>query len=200
MSRAVLIAALLPICSTIMLGQVESVTLSEPATVKIDDLFKQADLVAVVKVLSGDSEHYAITVYKAEVLNAFKGAANSDRIYFGPFINYGVGSEYLVFLRKSKEEFGVSRNADSPGLTYGTVTASYHVMYDGYSTMPVKYACVFDEKGSKEPCDYGVKINTYQVKLPKRLKTYPIEPTDADMSDARWVRRRDVVSMLETLR
>src|ERR1700684_1886007 len=30
----------------------------EPATTKIEDLFKQADVAVVVKILSGDTEHY----------------------------------------------------------------------------------------------------------------------------------------------
>ena len=41
--------------------------------VKIADLFKEADVVAEVKIMSGDAEHYPMVVYKAQVLKAYKG-------------------------------------------------------------------------------------------------------------------------------
>jgi hypothetical protein len=47
--------------------------------------------------LSGDSEHYSTAIYKAQVLKGFKGVTNDDRLYFGPFIGYGVGFEYLAY-------------------------------------------------------------------------------------------------------
>jgi hypothetical protein len=71
--------------------------------VKIADLFGQANIVALAKVLSGDTEHYPITVYKAEVITAFKGIDQGEKFYFGPFVSYGVGSYYMVFLRRSKD-------------------------------------------------------------------------------------------------
>jgi hypothetical protein len=45
--------------------------------------FKQADIVALVKVISGNTETYDIAVNKAEVLKNFKGAAAGETIYFG---------------------------------------------------------------------------------------------------------------------
>jgi len=38
-------------------AQEQKVTISEPAPVKVEDLMKQADLVAIVHLLSGDTEH-----------------------------------------------------------------------------------------------------------------------------------------------
>ena len=40
----------------------------------ITDLFKQPDVVAIVQVVSGDSENYDTAVYKSKVLAVFKGA------------------------------------------------------------------------------------------------------------------------------
>jgi hypothetical protein len=45
--------------------------------------FKQADIVALVKVISGNTETYNVAVNKAEVLKNFKGAAAGETIYFG---------------------------------------------------------------------------------------------------------------------
>ena len=122
------------------------VVISEPATVGITDLYKQADLVAVVRVISGDSEHYEKTVYKAEVQTAFKGTKNGEVLYFTPFIGYGIGSEYVAFLLRSNDKLVPK---PLPGLSYGSLYTSYQIMYEGFSIMPLDYACVFDGKELK---------------------------------------------------
>jgi len=38
-------------------------------SVKLNDLFKEADLVALIRITSGDSESYPVAVYKAKVLS-----------------------------------------------------------------------------------------------------------------------------------
>lgn len=181
-------------------GQVKQIEISEPATVNLEDLFKQADIVAAVYILSGDSEHYPDAVYKAEVFTPFKGVRKGDRIYFGPFVGYAVGGEYLAFLRRSKDGARPVDGAEKTGLHYGAIDVLYRIMYQGYSVMPVQYVCVFDGKDAQERCDYGVKINTYQVKFPKAVKTYPLEPDDESTSDSNWVKRNVLISVLEALR
>jgi len=52
----------------------KTIEISEPAAVSITDLFKQPDVVAIVQVVSGDSENYDTAVYKSKVLAVFKGA------------------------------------------------------------------------------------------------------------------------------
>jgi hypothetical protein len=60
------------------------VTITEPGVYKLKDLFANADVVAVVKVLSGDTEHYEHAVYKGEVIQSFKSASRGATVYFGP--------------------------------------------------------------------------------------------------------------------
>jgi hypothetical protein len=43
-------------------------------------------------------------VYKTEVPTALKGVRPGQKFHFGPFVSYGVGSEYLIFLQWSKDE------------------------------------------------------------------------------------------------
>ncbi|MGH9710057.1 MAG: hypothetical protein ACRD37_05890, partial [Candidatus Acidiferrales bacterium] len=90
-----LVLAGISVCSSPGAAQQQSVTLSEPATIKIQNLLKQADLVAVVRIRSGDTEQYPTAVYKAEVLKSFKGTEVGAKIFFGPYASYGLGSEYL---------------------------------------------------------------------------------------------------------
>jgi len=173
-----------------------STTISEPATVKVEQLLKQADLVAVVQILSGDTEHYPSAVYKAEVLRSFKGTDNGAIIYFGPFISYRLGGEYVVFLHHSDKRIELKPQQTASGLSYGPISSFYLVMYEGYSALPVEYNCVFDGKEIAQHCDYGVKVNTYQVVLPKGLRTYPSATIGSFSENTRWVRKETFISLL----
>ncbi|MFZ0818816.1 MAG: hypothetical protein WAM91_02020 [Candidatus Acidiferrales bacterium] len=173
---------------------------SEPAPVKLEDLFKQADVVAVLKILSGDTEHYSATVYKTEVVKPFKGVAAGQIVFLGPFVGYRIGWEYVAFLRRTDEKMAPSKEPTSPGTTYGPLPSFYHIMYQGYSIMEGSYECVFDGKEISEKCDYGIKINTYQVILPKKIKTFPAPPEEGESSDSKWVRKKPFLEYLDTLR
>ncbi len=78
---------------------------------------------------------------------------------------------------------------------YGPVERLYRVMYDGYSLMPVKYVCAFEGQEPPERCDYGVEVNTFQVKLPRGMKAYSPEAS----TDKQWVRRERLLAALELL-
>lgn len=179
----------------------EVIHLSEPATVTLQALYAEADLVAFVQIRSGDSEHYRASVYKAEVIHGFKGTREKDLIYFGNFTGYRIGYEYLVFLKKTNTTLGnlklgnqkTTREPFSPQHKY------FQIMYDGYSIMPVEYECIFDG-GLGEDCDYGVRFNIYQVILPEILKTYPKEEDNCSHPYRKWVHRTQVEAFLNELR
>jgi hypothetical protein len=180
-------------------AQEQKTTISEPAPVKAEALMKQADLVASVRILSGDTEHYPQAVYKAEVLEPFKGVKKGAIIYFGPFIGYGLGEELLVFLHHSEDGIEPKPPATSSGLSYGPISSFYLVMYQGYSALRVKYDCVFDGKEIAQRCDYGVRVNTHQLVLPKGVKTYPSSATGSFSEDTKWVRRTALIEYLQQL-
>ena len=52
------------------------VTITEPGVYQLADLFKSADTVALVKIVSGDTETYSRAVYKAEVVKELQGRCN----------------------------------------------------------------------------------------------------------------------------
>lgn len=177
----------------------ETVHIVEPARVNVGDLLRQADLAALVRIVSGDTEQYPSAVYKAEVLRPFKGATVGTTIFFGPYITYALGGEYLVFLRHSEKGIEPKVHLSVPGVSYGPIQSLYVVMYDGYSSMPVEYVCVFDGQEISQQCDYGIKLNTYQVILPKLLKTFPSQFVGASSEHTRWVRNSALISLLERL-
>jgi hypothetical protein len=176
-----------------------TVEISEPATVAITELFKQADVVAVVQILSGDSENYETAVYKAKVLTAFKGTEVGQQLFFGPFIGYEVGGEYVAFLRRAKVGAKVQPR-DGPTMTYGPLEAFHLIMYQGYSIMPLRYECAFDGKDPAQSCDYGVRVNTDQVKLPPAVRTFPRTSKDDFVDANRWVRKDVFLRLLGTLK
>ena len=67
------------------------------APVTIHDLFKEADVVAVVHVSSGDEEVYPIPVYKARVTEALKGVTQGGQILFGGCTEFPSDKTILCF-------------------------------------------------------------------------------------------------------
>jgi hypothetical protein len=174
----------------------QSISATTIRPVKISDLFAEADLVAIVRIVAGDSEHYLKTVYKAEVIAAFKGATSGETIFFGPYVSLGVGSEYLVFMVRTKS---IAPIKNSEGVNYGAIPIYYQIMYEGYSVMPVGYECVFDGKETNERCDYSIQLNPSQIILPGSIRTFPRKPADAITNYKKWIRRNEMIALVEGL-
>ena len=174
--------------------QSKVVTITEPGVYKLANLFKNADVVALVKIISGDAENYDRTVYKGEVLQSFKGTSQGGTVYFGPFVGERLGSEYILFLRKVSKPVSPKT---TPTASYGTIQY-WEIFDEGYSSMETSYECVFDGKEIAQKCDYGVRVCTDYVKLPKSLPAYPPETNDPPFG-CRWVRKALFLSMLDTL-
>jgi hypothetical protein len=170
-------------------------------SVSLENLYKQADFVSFVKILSGDVEHYNGAIYKAEVLKAYKGAKEKEIIYFGEFISYGIGSEYLAFFNKADKTIGqlIDEDVKNSSAPYNAKQSFFRIMYAGYSIMPVGFECLFDVKNKHNKCDYGIQLNVRQVKIPSALNAF-LEETDTVAPDERWVRRTAIENTLEDLK
>lgn len=171
--------------------QSNSVTLTEPGVITIASLFKQADTVALVKIVSGDTENYDVAIYKAVVVSSFKGTATGDTLYFGPYRGDRLGWEYVLFLRKVAKPIAPKTNSST---NYGTVSYS-EVFNEGYSSMMTSYECVFDGKDTAQQCDYGVEVCTDYIVLPESTRTFP-PVTASTPFGCRWVRRPAFISLL----
>jgi len=167
----------------------------EPARINLGELFKIADVVAVVRVVAGDAESYDVAIYKAVVVSSFKGATDGNTIYFGKFIGVRLGWEYVIFLRNAKEP-ATPKEAKNPA--FGTVKY-LAVFNEGYSAMESSYSCVFDGKIPSQSCDYGVRVCTDYIVLPKEVRAFPPEENDPPFG-CRWVRKSEFTSLLGDLR
>jgi hypothetical protein len=171
----------------------DSITITEPGIIPLGQVFKTADVVAVVRVVSGDTENYKTAVYKAVVVASFKGATTGQTLYYGPFIGQRLGWEYIVFLRNKN---AVAVPTTAPTSAYGTVKY-LEVFNQGYTEMETSYECVFDGKDS-EQCDYGVKVCTDYIVLPKNTPVFP-SMDEVVPFGCRWVRRSKFTSLLDEL-
>jgi hypothetical protein len=170
------------------------VTISEPGVYELAGLFKHADIVALVKIVSGDTENYNVSVCKAEVVKSFKGTSTGDTIYFGECIGERLGWEYVVFLQNTPDV--ITPRATS-STSYGKVQYA-KVFNEGYSSMVTSYACIFDGKEIAQKCDYGVRVCTDYIKLPRTMRASPPESNDPPFG-CRWVRKTLFMSQLDTL-
>lgn len=132
-----------------------AVAITEPSTFPLSRLFAYADKVAVVKVVAGTTEAYDVTMYKGEVVKAFKGVSAGQVVYFGPYMRTEIGAEYVLFLKDQVEPMQPKNNASG----YGTVRYS-KVFDEGYSSMLISYECVFDGASPSQQCNYAVRVCT----------------------------------------
>jgi len=66
--------------------------------------------------------------------------------------------------------------------------------------MPLRYECVFDGEEAGESCDYGVRVNADQVKLPRAVKTFPRTSKNDFVDATRWVRKDVFLHLLSNLK
>lgn len=178
---------------TTSVGQT-TITNTEPGIYSVDGLFRSADIVAVVKILSGDTEHYEFAVYKAEVVQGFKGTAQGDTLYFGPYVGLRLGWEYVVFLQTARE---MLQPTAEKTLSYGPVPYQ-KIFNEGYTALLTSYECVFDGEAISQRCDDTVRVCTDYVKLPNTITLAPQPNKDAPFG-CRWTRRKQFIALLEKL-
>ncbi len=194
MTRRVIILSFAVLVSVFACAQTRSVTITEPGVYEIGELFKTADVVALVHILSGDAENYDCAVYKGEVVQSFKGSQRGTIIYFGPFVGHKLGDDYFVFLRNTDQPI-IPKTTANP--SYGTIHYA-RVFNHGYSSMEMSYECVFDGDEVLPKCDYAVRVCTDYIKLPKAMVTYPPEENDPPFG-CRWVRKSGFIALLDSL-
>jgi hypothetical protein len=193
MAASRMVVPLVVLMSALASAQSQVVTINEPGVYKISDLFNGADVVALVEIASGDTENYEHSVYKGEVIQSFKGMPRGAAVYFGPFVGEKLGWEYVLFLHVTKPITPKTTATAS----YGTIPY-FEVFNEGYSSMETSYACVFDGKEIAQKCDYGVRVCTDYIKLPKSMPAFPPEVNDPPFG-CRWVRKAVFISLLGTL-
>jgi hypothetical protein len=112
----------------------------------------------------------------------------------GPYVGERLGREYIVFLRSVRKTL-TRKATSSPG--YGTIHYA-EIFNEGYTSMGTSYECVFDGKDIAEKCDYGVRVCTDYITLPKSTPTFPPE-TEEPPFGCRWLRKAVFISLLDAI-
>ncbi|MGD0940271.1 MAG: hypothetical protein ABR905_11215 [Terracidiphilus sp.] len=167
---------------------------SEPGIIPLAQLFRMADAVAVVRVVSGDTESYNSAIYKAIVVTGLKGTTEGQTLYFGPYIGERLGEKSVVFLRRAKKP---ATPKDAKSSAFGTVNY-FEVFNQGYSSMPIAYECVFDGTDISQSCDDGVRVCTDYIVLPKGTRAFSREKDDPPFGCG-WVRESKFIALLNEL-
>ena len=174
------------------------------ASIKLEELYLRSKMVAIVHLVSGDEEHYQYSqtdsqfwpVCKAKVLKGFKGAQAGQTIYLSPCSGMEISSDYMLFLDDIAPPYlPIGREQGS----YGPINKAERWADAGYGMMLIEYACIFDGQMSDRACDYGVRLNPEQIVLPKALVAFPKSKATAETNYRRWVRRDDLVEILNAL-
>lgn len=174
-------------------AQSAPLTPRDSETYTISDLFSRADTVVLANVLAGDTKSYDIPLFKAQVIQAFKGASNGATIYFSPFAGMQVDMQYFLFLRNAP-----TAATPRPGPNHGFGIVPYLQVFDGgYTSMPTSYQCVFPED-PKHHCDNVVKVCTDYITLPKSIQAVP-STGPASPSNCSWVKRDAFATLLGDL-
>jgi hypothetical protein len=70
------------------------------------------------------------------------------------------------------------------------------VFNQGYTAMEISYECTSDGNNVNERCDYGARVCTDYILLPKYTPTSPPMKVTSDFG-CRWVRKSKFISLLD---
>jgi hypothetical protein len=171
-----------------LIGSVANVYSDSLKAQHIDTLYEEADFVGYVKILSGEFKEYTGAVYKAKILKVLKGNPTEMEIYLGPFSGYSIGSEYLLFARKTgktlEDHWG---GTAQPMLSqpYSATAQYFNIMFEGFGMIPIKYIVGLD--------GYGIETVSH-IKLPSTLKDNLVRAENKT-----WLSKDILVKYLESL-
>ena len=156
-----------------------------PKYYPLTELLRRADLVAFVRVRSGDVDPHTRSTYQALVLDSVKGAVRNDLICFSTRSpdRLETGGEYVVFLARAtgSEEW-------SGRLPAYRQAEKFWEPWEVEVTKEVAQLC------AEENCPLGdVALRLDQNKdLPEFAVTYPASGSDG----VRWIRRSQLLHAL----
>jgi len=180
-------------------GLVQGTTLPP---IQLSQLFGDADVVALVEVVSGETlgtgEKSCGAKYSALVVDGFKGASAGATIEFGNYYGYEIGNRYVLFLVGPGRKHEPMMSSNSMHLAaraeYEEQCASRiqrnTVMHSGNGALKVHWVTDFRYKD-------GVAVPTRYVVLPNTVATIPAKITETnEFSGEVWVRLPELVEVL----
>lgn len=173
--------------------------------IALDQLFRDADVVASVQVVSGEllgvGEASCGAKYSALVLDGFKGVTAGTTIEFGNYFGYEIGNQYILFLVRPGRTHEPMMSTNSMHLNAraehlkrcGQKLLRNTVMHSGNGALKIHWVAELKYKD-------GVAIPTRYVTLPAGLSTVPAKVTETnEFSGEVWVALPEFSKVLREL-
>lgn len=172
----------------------------------VDDLYTNADVVAVVTIesggmVSGDGQGCGVK-YSGRVVHAMKGAfRQGDIVEFGPNAGLGIGTRKLVFLNERSAVYHPRVSTNSGALmdeaaaqkACASTAAKYVVMFDGMGVLDISWTSKFHYREAVAFKDEWIAAPPGVEKKVRERGDDRIESTEY------WVEVDDVVEYLKKL-
>lgn len=185
-------------------GSAQATTLPQ---LKVEDLFKEADVVVIAKIQSGHrvtaGEYPCGAKYEAKIIHSLKGELENDSIVeFGPYLGHGIGNKYLLFLKARGSRYEPMTSSTGAILSAmaerekkcAPSEAAYGIMFHGFGALEISWTTKFEYKDA-------IKFPEEWVLPPVSLERKPAEAGDNRMlSEESWVREDDFVEYIRELK
>jgi len=174
---------------------------------KVEDLFKEADVVVIAEIQSGHrvtaGEYPCGAKYEAKIIHSLKGKLKNESIVeFGPYLGHGIGNKYLLFLKARGSRY--EPMTSSTGAILSTMAerekkcapseAAYNIVFHGFGALEISWTTKFENKDA-------IKFPEEWVLPPASLERKPAEAGDNRMlSEESWVREDDFVEYIRELK
>ena len=189
---------------TFLASPAQSTTLPQ---LKVEDLFKEADVVVIAEIQSGHrvsvGEFSCGAKYEAEIIHTLKGELEDQSIVeFGPFEGYGIGEKYLLFLKARGSRFDPVTSTNGIALAAraeyaencASSEAAYNIMFHGMGALEISFTTKFDYNDA-------IKFHERWVLPPASLERKPAEADDNKVpSTESWVREDAFVEYIRGLK
>lgn len=175
------------------------------APVSVEELFKSADVVALVEVseghLLGSGEKNCGAIYTGHVERQFKGVSQQS-IQFGHAPGYEIGERYVLFLTSPGKEFQKLSSTNSISMAgqaefhkrCGAKLVAHRVMQSGLGALKATWSVRLEFQN-------GIAVMSKYVIFPESLKAVPADLGERHQLDAPvWLKEDQVIEYLSTLR
>lgn len=170
--------------------------------ISITKLYQQADVVAIVRIESGEiingTDFPCGAKYQGKVINPLKNSRIEQLIEFGYYFGNGIGNEYIVFLNKKQNVYKpiASTNSDlmESQAQFDRECYSKHpklvVMHSGFGMRELKYH-------GESKSNYAFLIPTNYLSLPKDTEFKETEKSECNAWDeCKWVDKEVMLKLL----
>ena len=172
--------------------------------IPVAELFKEADMVAIVQVVDGqvlgELEESCGAKYKARVIRGFKGA-ETGYIYFGHFHGYEIGGRYLLFLTKPDRDYRPLMSTNSRAMEAekeylekcSNVRTANRVMHSGNGALKIMWTGEYKYKDA-------VAVPNRYVAFPESVPRKPADLGErGEFSEYVWILETSAIEYLESI-